>query len=81
MAKQKKPKLPKALSMAERSAKEDALWQAGGGGSIITEVDGVEYEVTPDGLKPLAKQSDKLTGPQAQKIVKRKRKPGAGQKK
>lgn len=76
-AKEKKTKkLPKALSMAERSAKEDALLEELGGGAFETEIDGVTYDVTADGLKP-------LTGPQAQKIVKRKRKrkPGAGQKK
>lgn len=76
MAGKKKTKLPKALSMVERSEKEDALLRKLGGSAFETEIDGVEYEATADGLKPLSKQSDKLTGPAAQKIIKRKRKPG-----
>lgn len=61
------PKLPKPLTREQKDKAEERLWKQGGS-SIETEMDGVRYKVTPQGLVP-------ITGSQAQKIIKKQRKP------
>lgn len=61
----KQPTNRKQLSRAEREKIDADLFRTEGISGIVTEMDGVEYKVTTQGLVP-------LTGSKAQQIIRRK---------